>query len=172
MRETQATPYRCVAGVINKRIYTYDAVLGWPWMRSSHIPARILQVYRGLNWVQSYIYSKWCQPYLILSRIHPWSSSSYGNLEQNVPSKHSRGAEEPLMAGVQLVGQPVVTSSQWLSPIDVNSVSHTQMHNPRNWRQTRMCWRFPFPKVIKQLILGGVSASRTSHEAQWPLSIG
>lgn len=133
--------------------------------RSLHLPVRILKVYSGLNWVQSQ--SRWCQHTLlyqgyILETAPARSIRTYWySYQQNVHSKHRGGGEEPLVAGVQIVGQLVVTSSQGPPPIDMNSVRLMQMHNPRNQRQTRAFWRFSFPKVIKQLILGAVPDSRT-----------
>lgn len=37
---------------------------------SPHLPTRIFKFYRGgLNWVQSYIPSRWCQQHIVLSRL-------------------------------------------------------------------------------------------------------
>lgn len=50
-------------------------------IRTYHLPARILSLYRGPNWVQSHILSSGFNT--MLSRLCPWNSSKYGNSGQN-----------------------------------------------------------------------------------------
>lgn len=84
--------------------------------RSPHLPAKILSLYRGLNWVRSCTQSRWSQQHLTLSRLLPWNSSHFGNGEWNVHSIDRGGDEKHPIAKVQLMGQLVVVSSPCSPP--------------------------------------------------------
>lgn len=85
---------------------------GWKMSRSSYPPARTFKVHRDLTWVQS-VFSPGGLNNMLLSQgciLH--HGSHYGNGGKNAHSKDRAGDEELLMAQVQLVSQPMVTSSQ------------------------------------------------------------
>lgn len=62
-----------------------------------------------LEWVQSYIPSRWSPQHLPLSRLHPWNSFSGRKDRQSVHSEDQGRGEEPLVAQIQLTGQPAFT---------------------------------------------------------------
>ena len=64
--------------------------------RCLHLPSRILKVYiEALLDSVTYTFhlSIWFQQPLILSRLHPWSSSHFGNCWQIRPSKNREGGK-------------------------------------------------------------------------------
>ena len=78
---------------------------------------------KGLNGVQLHIQSRQTQQYITCLRLHPWNSFCCGNSEQKIHPKDRRRGEEPLIAWVQLKGQPAVTAFLWLPPtIDILSI--------------------------------------------------
>ena len=77
--------------------------------RKLHLCIKVY-MYRVLEWVQSYIPSRWSPQHLPLSRLHPWNSFSGRKDRQSVHSEDQGRGEEPLVAQIQLTGQPAFTS--------------------------------------------------------------
>ena len=118
-RKKRPTPDRQVTVLISRE----TCIGGLPQDKKIPAPAHqtLRGLYVGLGWVQSCILSRQSQQPLTLSRLCPWNSSYCGNSGQNIHFKDRGGEEEPLTAQVQLMGQPVVTSSQWPPPTKLNT---------------------------------------------------
>ena len=84
--------------------------------RSLHAAARIWKVYREALTMFISIQSRWSQPQLTLSRLHPWNQLPLGECGVKCTFRGQGRGEEPPIARVQLEGQPTVTSSQWPPP--------------------------------------------------------
>ena len=78
-------------------------------------------LYRGFNWVQSRILSRWSQQHRALSRLCPWRRLSLWKLWAECTLQGQRRGAEPPISRVQLEDQPAVTSSPSPPPTYANT---------------------------------------------------
>ena len=78
-------------------------LVGHKTSRSLYDPSQNFKsLYRGLDWIQSHIPSRWSQQHLTLSKLHPWKWLRLWDGGQSVHSKDRGGGEEPPVTWVQL----------------------------------------------------------------------
>lgn len=102
-------------GTFNQQETTKEACLRQPQYEQISAPAshqNLKSLYRGLQWVQSCVSPIWSHQHTALSMLYPCKWLDCRNSGQKAHPKDRGQSEGLLIAEVQLVCQPVVTSSQ------------------------------------------------------------
>lgn len=102
-------------------------------IRTYHLPARILSLYRGPNWVQSHILSSGFNT--MLSRLCPWNSSKYGNSGQN---EHLR--TDPGGGSTVTSEWPSPTVMRFAGPWNLQSFSQQELNLTESSEWESLFW--------------------------------
>lgn len=83
------------------------------WLDLCTQPQNLNSLCRGFNRVQSWILSRWFQQHTALSRLCPWNGPHFVAVGKTYIPRTKEGGEEPLVSGVQLMGELADMFSWW-----------------------------------------------------------